>query len=40
MEYGEYLEFAARTEKAWKDYFKGKFVSKPKEKFLAELEKW
>lgn len=34
------LEFARRTEKAWKDYQKGKFVSKSKEEFLAELEKW
>lgn len=34
------LEFARRTEKAWKDYAKGKFKSKTKEEFLAELEKW
>ena len=34
------LEFARRTEKAWKDYAKGKFISKSKEEFLAELEKW
>lgn len=36
----EDLEFAARTEKAWKDYAKGKFKSNSKEEFLAELEKW
>jgi len=34
------LEFAARTENAWKGYLKGKFKSKSKEEFLAELEKW
>lgn len=34
------LEFARRTEKAWKDYQKGKFISKSKDEFLAELEKW
>lgn len=36
----EDLEFAARTEKAWKGYAKGKFISKSKDEFLAELEKW
>ena len=34
------LEFARRTEDAWKNYKKGKFVSKSKEDFLAELKKW
>lgn len=34
------LEFARRTEKAWNDYSKGKFKSRTKEEFLAELEKW
>ncbi len=34
------LEFAAKTEKAWQDYQKGKFISKTKDEFLAELEKW
>ena len=36
----EDLEFARRTEKAWKEYKAGKFTSKSKEEFLAELEKW
>jgi len=36
----EDLEFAARTEKAWQEYQKGKFISKSKREFLAELEKW
>ena len=34
------LEFARRAEKAWGEYRKGKFVSKSKEDFLAEMEKW
>ena len=34
------LKFAARTEQAWKEYFNGKFASKSKDEFLAELEKW
>jgi len=36
----EDLEFARRTAKAWKDYQAGKFTTKSKEEFLAELEKW
>ena len=33
------LEFARRTEEAWKRYEKGEFVSKPADKFLEELFK-
>lgn len=36
----EDLEFARRTEAAWKQYEQGKFKSLPADKFLAELEKW
>ena len=36
----EDLEFARRTEEAWKRYEKGEFVSLPKDKFLEELKKW
>ena len=36
----EDLEFAKRTEKAWKDYQGRKSVSKSKKDFLAELETW
>lgn len=35
----EDLDFAKRTEKAWKEYEEGKFVSKSAEEFLAELSK-
>lgn len=35
----EDLEFAKRTEEAWKMYEKGKFKSLPMDKFLKELEK-
>lgn len=35
----EELEFAQRVEKAWNMYEKGKFKSKPAEKFLEELNK-
>jgi len=35
----EDLEFARRTEAAWKDYEEGKFISKSKEDFLKELSK-
>jgi len=34
------LQFARRAEKAWGEYRKGKFSSKSKEEFLAEMEKW
>ncbi len=35
----EDLEFARRTEEAWKRYEKGEFVSMPADKFLEELSK-
>lgn len=35
----EDLEFARRTEEAWKEFEKGKFITKSKEDFLAELAK-
>jgi AbrB family looped-hinge helix DNA binding protein len=35
----EDLEFARRTEEAWKKFEAGKFVSKTKEEFLSELSK-
>ncbi|MDO8623028.1 MAG: AbrB/MazE/SpoVT family DNA-binding domain-containing protein [archaeon] len=35
----EDLEFAKRTEEAWKRYEKGEFKSLPLDKFLIELEK-
>ena len=36
----EDLEFARRTEEAWKRYEKGEFISMDSEDFLAEIEKW
>jgi len=36
----EDLEFAKRTEKAWKEYDKGNFKSMSKEEFLKELKTW
>ena len=33
-------KFLQRTEKAWKDYKKGKFISKSKKEFVKELDKW
>lgn len=36
----EDLEFAKRTEEAWKSYEKGEFKSMDSKKFLKELEKW
>ena len=35
----EDLEFAKRTEEAWQNYEKGKFISQPADKFLEQLEK-
>ena len=35
----EDLEFARRTEEAWKSYEKGEFVSLPADKFLEKLYK-
>ena len=36
----EDLEFARRTEEAWKRYERGEFKSMDAEEFLKELEKW
>ena len=36
----EDLEFARRTEEAYKAYERGEFTSMPADKFLKELEKW
>lgn len=34
------LEFAARTERAWKDIEAGKGIKRTKEEFLNELKDW
>ena len=36
----EDLEFARRTEEAWKRYEKGEFITRSADEFLKELEKW
>jgi AbrB family looped-hinge helix DNA binding protein len=36
----EDIEFARRTEEAWKEYEQGKFKSLPAEEFLKELKRW
>lgn len=36
----EDLEFAKRTEEAWKRYDRGEFTEMPADEFLKELEKW
>lgn len=36
----EDLEFAKRTEEAWKRIEKGEFIEMPVDRFLEELEKW
>ncbi|MBN1645006.1 AbrB/MazE/SpoVT family DNA-binding domain-containing protein [Candidatus Woesearchaeota archaeon] len=36
----EDLEFARRTEKAWKAYARGEFISQDADEFLKDLEKW
>ena len=36
----EDLEFARRTEAAWKKYDKGEFISMDADDFLKEIEKW
>ena len=38
--FAEDLEFARRTEEAYKKYEKGEFISMPADKFLEELKKW
>ena len=35
----EDMEFARRTEEAWKSYEKGEFISMPADKFLDKLKK-
>ena len=35
----EDLEFARRTEEAWKSYDRGEFISQPADEFLKDLEK-
>ena len=36
----EDLEFAKRTEEAWKRYDKGEFISMDSKEFLKQLKKW
>ena len=36
----EDLEFARRTEEAWKRYERGEFKTLPMKEFLKELDKW
>lgn len=36
----EDLEFAKRTEEAWKRYDNGEFISMDADEFLEELDKW
>lgn len=36
----EDLEFARRTEEAWKKYEKGEFIEMDFDDFLKEIEKW
>ena len=36
----EDLEFARRTEEAWKEYDKGKFKSMNFDDFISEMKKW
>lgn len=36
----EDLEFAKKTEEAYKRHERGKFISRPADKFLKELEEW
>ncbi|MBU0472491.1 MAG: AbrB/MazE/SpoVT family DNA-binding domain-containing protein [Nanoarchaeota archaeon] len=36
----EDLEFAKRTEVAWKRYEKGEFIEEDSDKFLSKLEEW
>ncbi len=36
----EDLEFARRTEEAWKKFDNGEFISMDSEDFLKEIEKW
>lgn len=34
------LEFARRTEEAWKEYDKGKFIEMEFDDFVKEMKKW
>lgn len=36
----EDIEFAKRTEEAWKEYEGGKFIRQPASEFLKDLKKW
>jgi bifunctional DNA-binding transcriptional regulator/antitoxin component of YhaV-PrlF toxin-antitoxin module len=36
----EDLEFANRTEEAWKEYDRAEFISQDGDEFLKDLEKW
>ena len=36
----EDLEFAKRTEEAWKRYDRGEFIAMDAENFLTEIKKW
>ncbi len=36
----EDLEFARRTEEAWKRYEKGEFIKMDSDDFLEEIKKW
>ena len=36
----EDLEFAKRTEEAWKSYDRGEFISMDADDFLKEIKKW
>ena len=36
----EDLEFARRTEKAWKRYERGEFITRDAAEFLKDLKKW
>ena len=36
----EDLEFARRTEEAWKAYDRGKFIEQDADEFLKDLERW
>ena len=36
----EDIEFARRTEEAWKKYEQGEFIEKDFDEFIAEMKKW
>jgi len=39
-QFQEDLEFARRTEEAWKQHDRGEFIEYSEEEFLKKLEKW